>query len=172
MTCYVPKHLSIASPKPHFVYPSSHFLFLCFLFSEPSTNKTEKIMSIAITEPFFQRLWRGSEAFGTLLLLVKNMSIDSLKRCCCLGWSWCWFSCPLCCDVLFIPKAEFCFPNDTNSRRINTISFINCIFLSRKGRRRRRVPIMGCAWKREGKKQRKPEKFMALLGNARELLEC
>lgn len=67
-----------------------------------------------------QRLWSGSEAFGTLLLLEKYLK---LCFCCCFsctfGGKW----------LLFVPKTTFTFSSfwspetNSNERKINAIVF-------------------------------------------------
>lgn len=124
---HAPNHLNPEGPKSHFCdarnSPFPHFLFLwAFNLQNRGKKKKTNVHKDHNYKDLFQRLWRGSEAFGTLLLLEKNASVDSLKRSRCLD------SCPSCCEVLFVPTAVFCFPHHANNTRINTTSFFSCIF--------------------------------------------
>lgn len=85
-----------------------------------------------------QRLWSGSEAFGTLLLLVKNTSTECFRPCscrssCCCCCCCCWGFCCVCDNMTILFMAitvVFLCPNTKNVSRkmIITFFFINPSF--------------------------------------------
>lgn len=84
--------------------------FLLFTYSSLMTNPATCHL---------QRLWRGSEAFGTLLLLDRNTSTECLNRCFCSCFSWKPGDRPL----VPTPISSSFWPHTNNERKNKIMSF-------------------------------------------------